>query len=31
MKNYIKVMREKIGHKPIIMPGVGLIIYKYIK
>lgn len=28
MKNYIKVMREKIGHKPIIMPGVGLIIYK---
>ena len=28
MKNYIKDMREKIGHKPIVMSGVGLIIYK---
>jgi 8-oxo-dGTP pyrophosphatase MutT (NUDIX family) len=28
MKNYIKNIREKIGHKPIIMSGVGLIICK---
>lgn len=26
MKNYIKDIREKIGHKPIVMSGVGLII-----
>ena len=28
MKNYIKDIREKIGHKPIVMSGVGLIICK---
>lgn len=28
MKNYIKDIREKIGHQPIIMSGVGLIICK---
>ena len=28
MKNYIKDIRKKIGHQPIIMSGVGLIICK---
>lgn len=28
MKNYIKDMREKIGHKPIVVSAIGLIICK---
>ena len=28
MSNYIKDLREKIGHDPIFMPATGAIIYK---